>query len=123
MPLNDATQLTIDFTPGLTERHESLLACLRECAYTQRNPLKTIAADMDMSQSELSRKLASNPGDPRHMTVEDLESFIDATGDTTPIQWLIEKYMQDGTQRQKQAVAALARLAPLIESLTKQAVA
>lgn len=123
MPPVSGTQLTIDFTPGLTERHDTLLACVRECAYTHRNPLKTIAADMDMSASELSRKLAGNAGDPRHMTVEDLERFIEATGDTTPVQWLIEKYMQDGGQRQKQAIAALARLAPIIEALTKQAVA
>ncbi len=47
MTVRSATQLTIDFTPGLTERHGSLLECVRERAYAHRNPLKTIASDMD----------------------------------------------------------------------------
>lgn len=121
MTLHSATQLTIDFTPGLTERHATLLACVRECAYSHRNPLKTIAADMDMSQSELSRKLAENPEDPRKLSVGDLESFILATGDTTPIYWLIEKYLQDDSVKQKQAMAALTKALPDILALFKSA--
>ena len=121
MPLHDPRQLTIDFTPGLTERHGSLLDCIREAAYTNRNPLKTVAADMDTSPSELSRKLANNPGDPRKFTVDDLERFMDATGDTTPIYWLIERYLQDSEAKQKQAMAALTRAMPDILALLKQA--
>lgn len=121
MSIKSSSQLTIDFTPGLTERHESLLDCVRECAYTNRNPLKTIAADMDLSQSELSRKLANNPEDPRKMSVGDLEKFIVATGDTTPIYYLIEKYLQDDSAKQKQAVSALVKVMPDILALLKQA--
>jgi len=121
MSLNSATQLTIDFTPGLTERHASLLDCVRQGAYSHRNPLKTIAADMDMSQSELSRKLANNPDDPRRLSVGDLEKYIDATGDTTPIYWLIEKYLQDDTVKQKQAMAALTKALPDLLALLKSA--
>jgi len=64
MSLVSATQMTLDFEPGLIERFPTLLDCIRTGAYTNRNPLKTIAADMDMSQSDLSRKLAGNPDDP-----------------------------------------------------------
>ena len=85
MPVVASNQLTLDFEPGLTERHTCLLSCIREAAHTHRNPLKTIAADMDMSQSELSRKLSDNPNDVRQFTVGDLEAFILATGDTTPV--------------------------------------
>lgn len=116
-------QMTIDFTPGLTERHVSLLDCIRQTVYTHRNPLKTIAADMDMSQSDLSRKLAGNPDDPRRLSVEDFEKCIVATGDFTPIYYLIEKYLQDETARQKRAVAALAKAMPDILALLKQATA
>lgn len=116
-----ATQLTIDFTPGLSERHPSLLGCIRECAYSHRNPLKTIAADMDMSQSELSRKLAENPDDPRRLSVEDMVRFIQATGDTTPIQWLIERFMQDDELKQRRAMAELTKAMPGILALIKQA--
>ena len=121
MTLNSPTQLTIDFTPGLTERHACLLDCIRQGAYSHRNPLKTIAADMDMSQSELSRKLANNPDDPRRLSVGDLEKYIEATNDTTPIYWLIEKYLQDDTAKQKQAMAALAKAMPDLLALFKAA--
>ncbi|MFT0547469.1 phage regulatory CII family protein [Allopusillimonas ginsengisoli] len=121
MSLNSATQLTIDFTPGLTERHDRLLDCIRQGAYSHRNPLKTIAADMDMSQSELSRKLANNPDDPRRLSVGDLEKYIEATNDTTPIYWLIEKYLQDDGVKQKHAMAALTKALPDLLALFKAA--
>lgn len=114
-------QLTLDFTPGLTERHESMIDCVRECALTHKNPLKTIAADMDLSPTELSRKLSCNPDDPRRFTLMDLEKFIAATGDTRPIYWLIEKYLQDDEAKQKQALAALASVLPEMLALIKQA--
>lgn len=114
-------QLTIDFAPGLAERHQTALDCVRECAYTHRNPLKTLAADMDMSQSELSRKLGHNPDDPRRFTIDDLERFIAATGDVTPIYYLIEKYIEDTNVRQQRALSELAALAPHLAALIKQA--
>lgn len=114
-------QLTLDFTPGLTERHESMIDCVRECALTHKNPLKTIAADMDLSPTELSRKLSCNPDDPRRFTLADLEKFIAATGDTRPIYWLIEKYLQDEEAKQKQAMVALSKFLPELMSIVKQA--
>lgn len=114
-------QMTLDFTPGLTERHDTLLACIRECAHTHRNPMKTIAADMDLSTSELSRKLAGNPDDTRRFSVDDLERFISATGDVTPIYYLIERYLEDESLRHRRAMAELVKLAPQLAALIKQA--
>lgn len=114
-------QMTLDFTPGLTERHETLLACLRECAHTQRAPMKAIAADMDLSLSELSRKLAGNPDDTRRFSVDDLERFISATGDMTPIYYLIERFIEDADVRQRRALGELVKLAPQLAALLKQA--
>ncbi len=119
MPALSASQLTLDFAPGLAERHDTLLACLRQCAYSNRNPLKTLAADMDMSQSELSRKLASNPDDTRRFSVEDLERFILATGDTTPILYLVEKYLADTDQKQRAAEQQLAKMLPDVLALIR----
>lgn len=113
------SQLTLDFEPGLAERHESLLACVRQCAYTHRNPLKTIAADMDISQSDLSRKLAGNPDDPRRFSVCDLERFISATGDVTPILYLVEKYLADEETKQRAANQRLAAMLPDVLALIK----
>lgn len=118
-PVHSTNQLTLDFEPGLAERHDSLLSCIRQCAYTNRNPLKTIAADMDQSQSDLSRKLAGNPDDPRRFSVEDLERFVKATGDTTPILYLVEKFMADNETKQRAAHEQLARMLPDVLDLIK----
>ena len=114
--------MTLDFQPGLAERHASALDCVRECVYTQRNPLKTIAADMDLSQSELSRKLSGNPDDSRRFTLDDLERFVAATGDVTPIYYLVEKYLEDDSVKQQRAMAELVKMAPQLAALLKQAV-
>ena len=121
MPVVTNNQLTLDFDPGLSERHPSLLACVREAALTHRSPLKTIAADMDLSQSELSRKLGDNPNDPRQFTVNDLEAFIKATGDVSTVYYLVEKYLQDDEQKQKRALSALIKKMPDILALLKAA--
>jgi len=119
--VSSSHQLSIDFEPGLAERHQTALDCVRECAYTHKHPLKTLAADMDMSQSELSRKLAHNPDDPRRFTLDDLEKFIAATGDMTPIYYLVEKYLENSDLRQRRALAELVKLAPQLAALIKQA--
>jgi len=120
-PKHSTTQLQLDFTPGLTERHASVLECVRACVYSNAKPLKTIAMDMDMSQSDLSRKLANNPDDPRRFTVGDLENYVQVTGDTTPILYLAQKYCADTETKQREALAALANMAPQIQALLKAA--
>lgn len=117
--VHSSSQLTLDFEPGLSERHDSLLACVRQCAYTHRSPLKTIAADMDQSQSELSRKLAGNLDDPRRLSVDDLERFIKATGDVTPVLYLVEKYLADEDAKQRAAHQQLAKMLPDVLALIK----
>lgn len=117
--VHPASQLTLDFQPGLAERHTSLLDCVRQCAYTNRNPLKTIAADMDQSQSDLSRKLAGNPDDPRRFSVDDLEKFIKATGDVAPVLYMVEKYLADEETKQRAANQQLAKMLPEVLALIK----
>lgn len=121
MPQVSSTQLTLDFEPGLTEKYPHLLDCVRAAAYSHRNPLKTIASDMDTSQSELSRKLAGNPEDPRHFSVADFERFITATDDMTPIYWLIEKFLQNEKFKHERALLELARQMPAIMALVRAA--
>ena len=121
MTVVSSTQLAIDFEPGLTERFDSVLECVRNGVYTNRNPLKTVAADMDMSQSELSRKLSANPDDVRHFTLADFECYLGKTGDTAPIYYLIERFLQNEEVRQKRAISQLARQLPEILALVKAA--
>jgi len=121
MTIKPTTQMTLDFQPGLAERFTGLLDCMRQGAYTHRNPLKTIAADMDMSQSDLSRKLSGNPEDPRRMSVDDFEKYLQASGDMTPIYYLVEKYLADHEATQRRAAGELARQLPDILALIKAA--
>ena len=121
MPVVANNQMTLDFAPGLTERFPGLLDVVRSGAYTHRNPLKTIAADMDMSASTLSRKLGGDPDDPRKLSVEDLQKYIEATDDLLPIYWLIEKYLQNEEDKQNRALRTLAQQLPDVLALIAQA--
>ncbi len=114
------SQMTLDFEPTLLERHKSALECVRQCAYTHRNPLKSIAADMDLSESDLSRKLTQNANDTRRFSLDDLENFIAATGDTTVIAYLAAKYLADDAMRMQVAQRQLMRQLPEVLALIKQ---
>lgn len=113
-------QLTLNFEPGLAERHKSLKACIRERIYANNRPLKAIAADMDTSPSELTRKLGENPNDPRNLSCDDLEAYLQASNDHTPIYYLIEKYAVSTEAKQAYAAAELSKLLPSILALAKQ---
>lgn len=114
------SQLTLTFDAGLTERHKSLKSCVRECVYRNIAPIKAIAADMDLSESDLTRKLGDNPADPRKFSICDLEKYIAATGDKTPIYYLIEKYIESESAKQAAATHELTKLLPQILALAKQ---
>ncbi|TVO53833.1 phage regulatory CII family protein [Denitromonas halophila] len=114
-------QMSIDFEPGLAERYDRAMDCVRASVYSNDKPLKAIASDMDISQSELSRKLAENPNDTRHFSVDDLERYMDATGDTRPVQYLAEKYLADKSMRQQAALHELAKRLPDLVALMKSA--
>ena len=114
-------QMTLNFEPGLSERHSSLKACVRERVYANPKPLKALAADMDLSESELSRKLADNPNDTRNFTVEDLERYLDETHDLAPIHYLVEKFGIDKETKQVYAQAELAKMLPQFMALMRQA--
>lgn len=120
MTVISSSQMTLDFEPGLTERHISCLSVVREGIYSHRNPLKTLAADMDLSASELSRKVSDNPNDPRKFTLDDLESYLTASGDMTPIYYLIEKHLEDDDAKQRRALGELSKHLPNIIALVKQ---
>lgn len=113
-------QLTLNFDPGLSERHKSLKACVRERAYKNDKPLKSIAADMDLSETDLSRKLGENDKDPRNLTCDDLEAYLKATGDHAPIYYLIEKFAVSTEAKQAYAAAELTKMLPNIIALAKQ---
>ena len=116
MPL----QLTFNFEPGLAQRYRSLKACVRGQIYSSAKLEKQIAADLDLSQSELTRKIGDNPNDQRNFSVDDLELYLETQKDLTPIYYLIEKYGVPEDIRRAQAEAALTRLLPELQAIAAQ---
>lgn len=77
---------------------QSFLTCREYVQYlvcTSKVPQKQIAESMGLSACSLSRKLSQNDNDKRRFTLDDLEKFIEVTGDKQPIFYLIEKYLVD----------------------------
>jgi hypothetical protein len=112
-----ANQLTLDFEPGLVERYGSLRECIATGVY-QRG-LKRVAIDLDQAPSNLSVQLSEDPS--RHFSVDSLERYIDATGDKTPVLYLIEKYFADQNAKQDAAQAELMNMLAALPGLMKRA--
>lgn len=119
--MNAKTQLEIDFTPGLTERFPEFADCLKASVYGCGKAFKVVAAELDMSASELSRKLANNPADNVNFPAKLLPDLVEATGDLTPIYWLIEKFLEDAEARQRRAMSELCQLVDVLHVKLKQA--
>lgn len=103
-------QLTLSFEQGISEKHRSLRECIATGVY-QRG-LGNVAIDLDVAPGNLSVKLSDDP--TRHFSVDNLERYIEKTGDTAPIYWLIDKFLNDHGQKQN---AALAQLGPMLQQL------
>jgi hypothetical protein len=111
MPSASDNQLTLNFEPTLPEKYRSLRDFMAYRVQVQAKPAKTIAGDMDMSPSTLSRKLTPGDGDTQRFNVDDLETYINVTKDTTPIEYLAAKYLQSDASRQARAIARVENLA------------
>lgn len=110
------TQLTLALDPGAAI-HPSLKACMAAGVY-QRG-VTTVAGKLDLSPSHLSEALSGS--ERRKLDVDDLEAYIQATGDTTPIMYLIAKYLRDPAVIQHEALARLVGLADQLPVLLAQA--
>lgn len=111
-------QLTIKLEQSLTQQFPNWMDVVRASVYDCGRPFKAIAADIDMSVSELSRRLS--PVDTLPLNLEDLPKIIKATGDLRPVYWLVELFLEDDTSKQKRAVDSLSRMLPQIHSLLAQ---
>ncbi len=104
------TQLTLDFDEGLVGAHRSLRDCVAAGVY--RRGLKTVAMDLDLSPGNLSVALSDDPH--RKFSVDELERYIQTTGDKSPVYYLVAKYLGDeGAARD----AALGQVAQILEQL------
>lgn len=111
MPSISKPQLTLDFEPSLPQRFDTLRAYVAHLATAHRKPLKTIAGDMDISPSTLSRKLNPAEGDTQRFNLDDLEDFLESTDDASAvIAYLAAKYLHSPQDRQARALARFEEL-------------
>lgn len=111
------SQLTLNLEPTLPDRWPTLRHFIAHRVNLQSKPAKTIAAEMDIAPSTLSRKLNPSDGDTQRFNVDDLELYLDRTGDAPAIiEYLAAKYMGGGDEARKaRAIAKVEALAAELE--------
>lgn len=103
-------QLTLAFDDSLLQAHRSVRDLVAAGVY--RRGLKAVAADLDLSPGNLSVALSDDPH--RKFSVDELERYIQTTGDKSPVYYLVAKYLGDeGAARD----AALGQVAQILEQL------
>lgn len=110
-------QMHIDFTPGLMETFPDLDALIVNSAHTCGRPMKHLAADMEWSPSELSRRLSGELPFPANR----LDDWIAATGDKRIPQWFALKHLGDPADAAQRALRAIAAMAPTFIALAQVA--
>jgi hypothetical protein len=89
--MSQALQLTLDLEPTLLERFRNVREVVAAGIY-QRG-LKRIAMDMEVAPGNLSCML--NDESQRKLGTDDLERYMQISGDLEPIRYLIARYMGD----------------------------
>lgn len=121
MGIVSQTQLTLELRPDLLRRFSTLRQCVHHTALNYERGMKDLAADLDLSESELSRRLNPSDGDNRSCDVNLMVRIIEFTGDQSPLHWLMAKFLRDTETTKQAAVQQLAQLMPQIAALLADA--
>lgn len=106
-------QLTFNFEPSLPERYGTLREWIAHRVTMQQKPAKTIAADMDMAPSTLSRKLNPGEADTSRFNLDDLEAYLDSTKDASAvIEYLAAKYCDSAEARKQRMLSKFETMLP-----------
>lgn len=114
-------QFSLTLESSLLQQFPDFRDVVKASVYSCGRAFKAIAADLDMSVSELSRKLTDNPADPINFPLHRLPDLVRATGDKRPVLWLVEAFLDDPDARRQHAVDRLEQLIPEISALVKEA--
>lgn len=113
-------QVEIDFVGGLVDQFPEFNDVVRASVYSCGRTFKSVAADLDYSVSELSRRLSENPNDSiGAFPLKKLPDLIRSTNDKRPIYWLIEFFLEDKSVKRQRAMDELTGLLPQIAQLLK----
>lgn len=107
-----AAQLSLNFDPELHERYGSLRECCAQGVY-QRG-LSKVAPSLNKAPGNLSVELSEDPA--RHFSVDSLEAYIEKFGDTTPIYYLVSKYLAPSNPTNVNAAAVLASVRQMLKN-------
>lgn len=115
-------QIALDFTPGLTTRFKSIKQVCAHAVYSSRGGLSGVAAALDMSPSELSKRLSETDStDNRPLRDVDIEKIIEETRDHAIVHWMVEKFLGDPQAKREMAMSQLVALVPIFTALAEQA--
>lgn len=117
MTVVSGSQLGLELQPGLLARFATLRECVYHSVLGDPRGLKAVAADCDLSKSELSRRLNPSDGDPRSLDVDLFVQIMRSTKDLTPLHWLMAAFLEDEEARKRAAVEQLGRMLPDIARL------
>ena len=81
--------------------------------------LKSIALELGVSESKLTRMLAGEAGE-MSFPLRRLPDLMRATGDRAPLDWLIASFLVDPRARRQYAVEQLEHLMPFVNELRKE---
>jgi len=116
-----ANQLMLELQTDVRQRFSTLRECLHWTALNDPRGIKAIAADCDISVSELSRRLNPSDDDPRSCDVNLMVKVMRSTRDLAPLHWLMSEFLQDQDTKRRAAVDQLANLMPQIAALLAEA--
>lgn len=115
------SQLMLELQPGLLRRYSTLREAVHHSVMNDPRGMKAVAADCDISVSELSRRLAPSEGDPRSLDVNIFDAILGSTGDMTPLHWLNAKHLADADAKRRSAIETLGRVLPELTQLLVEA--
>lgn len=112
-----APQLTLNFEPALPDRFPTLRKYVAHRVHVHQKSAKTIAADMDMSPSLLSRKLTAGESaddkDTQRFNCDDLEAYLQSSGDAPAIiEYLAAKYLDTPEARKARMLSRMESMLP-----------
>lgn len=116
-----ASQLTLELHTDVRRRFGTLRECLYWSVLNDSRGIKAVAADCDISVSELSRRLHPSDDDPRSCDVNLMVKVMHSTRDLSPLHWLMAEFLQDEDTKRRAAMDQLSQLMPQIAALLAQA--
>lgn len=93
-------QITLDYQSGISKLFDSGREFLHARSYQQGKRQKDIAELLEMSASQLSRKLAQVEGDSARFTLDDAEKFMAVTNDFSLIEYFVDKFLANSKENE-----------------------